>query len=218
MFSQDVGVTGYSNRARARTYTAPGLESRSQTDGGAPDSDQPAKMTTEEMHDEYTARLRIILAVTVGDALHNLADGAFIGVAFLSCNPSLGWTVVLGTVVHEVSQELADFLVLTSAAGVSVVHAMVLNFLAGTSIYIGCAIVALADVSSTVLGVILVFGAGVYVYTACVEALPAIEHAPNVTYKASALVLYALGATAIGLVLINHQHCGHEGGHEGHDH
>ena len=47
----------------------------------------------------------------------------------------MGWGIFLATVYHEIAQEIADFAILTSPeVGLSVGKAMLLNFLAGTSV------------------------------------------------------------------------------------
>ena len=48
----------------------------------------------------------------IGDFVHNFADGVTIGAAFLGCSSTIGWTVTASTVLHEVPQELADFMAL----------------------------------------------------------------------------------------------------------
>ena len=48
----------------------------------------------------------------IGDFVHNFADGVTIGAAFLGCSSTVGWTVTASTVLHEVPQELADFMAL----------------------------------------------------------------------------------------------------------
>lgn len=50
--------------------------------------------------------------VIAGDLVHNFADGAAIGAAFLSCSTTMGWTVAASVVLHEVPHEVADFMAL----------------------------------------------------------------------------------------------------------
>ena len=52
--------------------------------------------------------------IIIGDFVHNFADGVTIGAAFLGCNSTVGWTVAASTVIHEVPQELADFMALVN--------------------------------------------------------------------------------------------------------
>lgn len=59
------------------------------------------------------SRARILFGVLVGDAMHNLCDGFFIGAAFRYCGDSRAWTIASVTIVHELSQELVDYILLT---------------------------------------------------------------------------------------------------------
>ena len=50
------------------------------------------------------SRARIIGGILIGDFLHNLCDGFFIGSAFLLCGSSKGWGVSAATIYHELAQ------------------------------------------------------------------------------------------------------------------
>ena len=52
--------------------------------------------------------------IIIGDFVHNFADGVAIGAAFLGCSSTVGWIVTGSIVIHEVPQELADFLALVN--------------------------------------------------------------------------------------------------------
>ena len=47
---------------------------------------------------------RVRSAVLLGDLMHNLVDGFFIGAAFRYCGTSFGWSMTGMTVVHELAQ------------------------------------------------------------------------------------------------------------------
>ena len=114
----------------------------------------------------------------------------------------------------ELAQELADFFVLVGPASMVPWKAIVLNVVSGTGVILGGIIVTATDVSNTATGLILVFGAGVYVYIACVEAAPrAFTPTTSRNHKLLALGLFILGAAGIGFVLFGHEHCEGEGGH-----
>ena len=59
---------------------------------------------------------RVCAGVLLGDFMHNLGDGFFIGFGFMFCGDSFGWGITGATVAHEIAQELADYLVLTDPA------------------------------------------------------------------------------------------------------
>ena len=52
--------------------------------------------------------------VIVGDGLHNFVDGVLIAAAFLH-DPALGWATAGAVILHEVPQEVGDFMVLLAA-------------------------------------------------------------------------------------------------------
>ena len=119
-------------------------------------------------------RARLIGGVLIGDFFHNLCDGVFIGAAFSKCSPAFGWSVVSGTVIHEVAQELSDFTILTSPGqgGLSVVVALALNFISGLSVVIGVLAVLGSGVTDATAGLILAFGGGVYIHVGAAECMP----------------------------------------------
>ena len=55
------------------------------------------------------------MCVLLGDFMHNLVDGFFIGFGFMMCKDSFGWMITGTTIGHEIAQEIADYLVLTDA-------------------------------------------------------------------------------------------------------
>ena len=176
------------------------------------DEESPAIVQVDAVLAQVAFRSGV--SVVVGDALHNLADGFFIGAAFKVCGSSVGWTVAMGAFAHELAQELADFFVLVGPAGMSVPKAIFLNVLSGLTVFLGAIIVMGADVGATPTGLILMCGAGTYIYIGCVECVPR-AFSPQTTAKMKIfnLGIFILGALAIGLVLIGHKHCEAEGGH-----
>ena len=91
---------------------------------------------------------------------------------------------------------------------------MVAQVISGLAVIIGGIIATATDVGNTATGLILVFGAGVYVYIGCVEAAPrAFTPTSTGKQKLIALCMFILGAAGIGLVLFGHEHCEGEGGH-----
>jgi zinc transporter ZupT len=117
------------------------------------------------------AQMRTATSIFVGDFLHNMADGFFIGAAFKLCDNHMGWTVAMGAFAHELAQELADFFVLVGPGGMSIPKAVLLNVVSGMSVTLGGIIMTATDVGNTFTGYVLIFGAGAYFYIGCVEAL-----------------------------------------------
>eukprot|EP00438_Fugacium_kawagutii_P019873 Skav226846 [mRNA] locus=scaffold455:42478:42786:+ [translate_table: standard] len=79
--------------------------------GASPE--EPDEVTAEDSAAKFRTTARLLGAVVIGDFFHNLCDGFFIGAAFKGCGNAFGWSVVLGTILHELPQEVADFVILT---------------------------------------------------------------------------------------------------------
>jgi zinc transporter ZupT len=162
--------------------------------------------------------------VIFGDFWHNLVDGMIVGFSAKTCGGSMTWTIVAVTILHEVPQELADFVILVTKANMKWYWAALLNFASGLSTVLGAVLAYETEMSVNFQGLGLAFGGGVYMYVAMTEL------APNILAKASAqeyamrIAAFALGAASIGLVLLGHEHCsapsapGVVDAHAGHGH
>merc|ERR1712241_488625 len=118
-------------------------------------------------------KARVVGAVLIGDFFHNLCDGFFIAAAFKGCGPSFAWGVVIGTCLHELPQELADYAILTgSDVKWSPFTALAWNFGTGLSVVLGVIIVNLLEISDSSIGLVLAAGGGVYIYLAAVVCMP----------------------------------------------
>ncbi|GMI18653.1 hypothetical protein TrLO_g5785 [Triparma laevis f. longispina] len=170
--------------------------------------------------DKDSKKLRTLSGVIIGDFFHNFTDGTFIAAAFMSCSTSFGWAVAVSSIIHELAQEIADFFLLTTVCGYSPWKALFLNFLAGTSVTFGCMIVTLGGLESSSTGYVLMFGGGTYISIGAAECMPIVfEHAKTARMQFMCTLLFIIGATAIGLILLDHKHCEVGGGdHEGHNH
>ncbi|GKZ00835.1 hypothetical protein MPSEU_001035200 [Mayamaea pseudoterrestris] len=171
-----------------------------------------ARRTTTRQHQQQQVNLPLTLSILLGDAIHNFTDGVFLANAFLLCSRDIAWTMVATTVYHEMAQELADFVVLTNHCGLSICKALILNFCSGLSILLGAVIILAADLSNAATGIILAVSGGVYLYITAVECVPRVlEYTKgNRRLFLAFLGMFSLGAIPIGLVLLNHGHCGSE--------
>eukprot|EP00903_Cladosiphon_okamuranus_P011545 g10869.t1 len=163
--------------------------------------------------------------VLIGDFVHNFADGIVIGGAFLGCGNVLGWTVTASTIAHEIPHEIADFLALVNG-GMSVMQAFAFNLMSAMSAVLGVIIIlALSDsLSNAQVSVIVLLGAGSFVYIGMVELLPAALGARNNGDKRAVqwaafkkLFAFIVGAVLIGGPLVFDKHCEADGHHH-HDH
>ncbi|KAK3254079.1 hypothetical protein CYMTET_36692 [Cymbomonas tetramitiformis] len=160
--------------------------------------------------------------IIFGDFFHNLADGFLIAAAFKSCSASTGWTVTYATLAHEFVQELADFFVLITTGNLTHAQAAVGNFISQMGVVFGGIIMCSVDVTEEELGYVLGFGGGVYLYVALTECVPRFLHSTEVmsSWKSCVIGVFAflLGMVALGLILLDHEHCAAGDSHEGHGH
>jgi len=74
---------------------------------------------------------------------------------------------------------------------------------------LGGIIVLAGDLSEETQGILLAMGGGVYVYIAGSETIPRMEsYLRSRKDRALSLFFVILGAVPIGLVLLDHKHCG----------
>mmetsp|Transcript_112 Transcript_112/g.405 ORF Transcript_112/g.405 Transcript_112/m.405 type:complete len:562 (+) Transcript_112:73-1758(+) len=171
-------------------------------------------------------RWDLVFSISIGDWFHNFVDGLVIARAFLDCKVSKGWTVAAATVYHELAQEVSDFALLVNVAGLGVIPALLINAAAGLSVPLGAAVFMWSDVGDGGQGMLLAFAGGLYIYLATnVGAHNFLDNYETKDFKTKLLVLFSflLGCVAIGLVLLDHEHCSDkdddgDGGGGGHAH
>lgn len=153
---------------------------------------------------------QLCASILLGDSFHNFSDGMFIAASFkASCDVSTSVSIVMVTIIHEMAQELADFILLTRHVGLSAPKALLFNFLSGLSVVLGGIIFLAGNPSDEATGVILGMAGGVYLNIAACETLPRIESIIRTQVdRLSALLFFIIGTIPVGLVLLNHHHCG----------
>jgi len=151
---------------------------------------------------------QLVASILLGDAFHNLADGILIAASFVSCNISLAISIAAITIVHELAQEIGDFILLTKLAGLSICKALILNFISGMTVVLGGVIFLLAQPTDQATGIMLTIGAGVYVNIAATETMPRLKEIVRTRMdRIWSLIGCIIGTIPIGLVLLNHHHC-----------
>lgn len=109
--------------------------------------------------------------ITIGDGFHNFVDGVLIAAAFLT-GTALGVVTAIAVVIHEIPQEVGDFLVLRHA-GYSKRRALFLNLLASSTSIAGGVLgyFALGTLQSAV-PYALALAAASFIYIAIADLIP----------------------------------------------
>ena len=104
---------------------------------------------------------------------------------------------------------LADFVLLTRYAGLSILKACVLNFLSGLSVCLGGVIFLATNPTPMTTGILLAMAGGVYFNIAACETIPRLEKIiKNRRDRVVTLLAVIVGTIPIGLILLDHRHCG----------
>ncbi len=111
----------------------------------------------------------------VGDAAHNLIDGAVIAAAYIVSVPT-GIVTTVAVMLHEIPQEIGDFGVLVYG-GIEPKRALLYNFLSGLAALVGAALAL--GIGSQVEGFadyLLPITAGSFIYIAGSDLIPELHH------------------------------------------
>ncbi|XP_036159750.1 zinc transporter ZIP4 [Myotis myotis] len=109
--------------------------------------------------------------ITLGDGLHNFADGLALGAAF-SSSWKTGLATSLAVFCHEVPHELGDFAALLHA-GLSAPRALLLNLASGLTAFVGLYMALAVGVGEESESWILAVAIGLFLYVALCDMLPA---------------------------------------------
>ncbi|EGV92701.1 Zinc transporter ZIP4 [Cricetulus griseus] len=109
--------------------------------------------------------------ITLGDAVHNFADGLAVGAAFAS-SWKTGLATSLAVFCHELPHELGDFAALLHA-GLTVKHALLLNLASALTAFIGLYVALAVGVGEEGEACILALATGLFLYVALCDMLPA---------------------------------------------
>ncbi|KYO34131.1 zinc transporter ZIP4 [Alligator mississippiensis] len=122
--------------------------------------------------EQYSRELRMIpYMITIGDAIHNFADGLAVGAAF-STSWKTGLATSLAVVCHELPHELGDFAALLHA-GLSVKRALLLNFCSALTAFLGLYIALSVTASAEFEAWIFTVATGLFLYVALCDMVPA---------------------------------------------
>ncbi|XP_042321643.1 zinc transporter ZIP4 [Sceloporus undulatus] len=127
---------------------------------------------------EHSRELRMLpYMITIGDAIHNFADGLAIGAAF-SSSWKTGLATSLAVLCHELPHELGDFAALLHA-GLSVKRALFLNFVSALTAFIGLYIALSVSTGEEFEAWIFTVATGLFLYVALCDMLPALMNAKD---------------------------------------
>ncbi|XP_039978656.1 zinc transporter ZIP4 [Xiphias gladius] len=127
---------------------------------------------------EHTREQRLLpYMITIGDGIHNFADGLAMGAAF-----SLSWRSGLATslavLCHELPHELGDFAILLHS-GISVRRALLLNVGSAMTSFIGLYIALSVATDLATKQWIAAITAGLFLYVGLADMLPTMVHISN---------------------------------------
>jgi len=146
--------------------------------------------------------------ILLGGATHNFFDGMFIGVAFMTCSNAIAVCITLITIYNEITQQVADYFLLTKCAGISIPRALLLNFASSLSDVIGALLIISSNLGNVAIGVMLAFAAGVYLHISASDCLPRVYSVVKLSRdRWYSVLFFMIGALPIGLTLLKHGHC-----------
>uniref|UniRef100_A0A2I4BA48 Zinc transporter ZIP4 n=1 Tax=Austrofundulus limnaeus TaxID=52670 RepID=A0A2I4BA48_AUSLI len=139
-----------------------------------------ADLVDEELKEqsELTSRTRqqrlLPYMITIGDGIHNLADGLAMGAAF-SMSWKSGLATSLAVLCHELPHELGDFAILLHS-GLSVRRALLLNVGSALTSFIGLYIALSVATDLATQQWIAAVATGLFLYVGMADMLPTLIH------------------------------------------
>lgn len=154
--------------------------------------------TKEHSHSAIDAR-RMLL----GDALHNIGDGILLVPIFLT-NPILGGAGMIGILLHEMVQEVAEFFILKEA-GFSTKMALLLNFLTALTIFIGIALGLFVSNIEGIAILLLAFTTGGFLHIIVRDFIPSIFRSIHHECKPLPHIIFFVAGLAL-MILVTGGH------------
>ncbi len=146
----------------------------------------------EPLHDHGRSGLVIV----VGDAFHNFVDGVLIASAFMD-STSLGVVTATAIIVHEIPQEVGDFLILLHS-GYSKAQAFALNLASSLAMVVGALLAYLSlRAAGAWIGTALALAAASMIYVAVADLIPGLHKRPELHATLQQVLLIGLGVASI---------------------
>lgn len=116
--------------------------------------------------------------VVIGDTIHNFIDGLAIGAAFL-VSPATGLITTVAIAAHEIPQEIGDFGLLLSK-GMRRRRVLLVSLISGLSTVVGAVLVyGAGDALPISESMLLAVTAGFFLYIAASDIIPTIHAEPR---------------------------------------
>ncbi len=128
----------------------------------------------------------------LGDTLHNFIDGLVVAGSFLA-DFNLGVVTTLAIALHEIPQEIGDFGVVIHA-GFTRLKAFILNYLVALTVVLGgIAGYFISFYSDNIVGYMLPFAAGGFIYVAASDLMPEIRKETVFKKSLVSFLIFLLG-------------------------
>lgn len=152
--------------------------------------------------------------ILIGDGFHNFADGILIAAAFL-VDPYVGVVTALAIALHEIPQEIGDYIVLLNA-GFSKLRALAYNVISSFLAILGGLVgYFFLDRAQSFIPYVLVLASSSFIYIAVSDLMPQMHRRPKLRETIEQIILIGLGILLI-VVVSDFSH--HFEGHETHPH
>ena len=144
--------------------------------------------------------------ILLGDGFHNFLDGVLIAAAFLA-DVTAGIAATIAIIVHEVPQEVGDFLILRHA-GYTRRRALLLNLASSCAAVAGGLVgYIMLDGSRSLVPYMLALAAASFIYIALTDLIPHLHERPDASSAAWQIALITVGAGMIGgMYAVGHGH------------
>jgi len=152
-------------------------------------------------HDRKEAR-KVGWMILLGDGLHNFTDGILVAAAFLA-DSNLGLMTGLAIIVHEIPQEIGNFIVLLNA-GFSRSHAYFYNLVCSLMAVLGGLLGYLTlEGSMRCIPYVLVFASSGFIYIALSDLVPKMQLQDNFRGAILQTLLVGIGIFTV-ILMTNH--------------
>ena len=140
------------------------------------------------------------LKIIIGDTIHNMADGLML-VASFAVNPVMGMGTAISTFLHEVPQEISEFIVLVKS-GYSTREAAIKNLISALSIFIGIWIGFFLNNTKTLQGFLIGISSAFFFGIIFTDLFP-IENIREIKAKKSQINIFSfiLGFIIMAIVM-----------------